>query len=154
MKRLISFGAALLCGATLTLTAAEGPEDPGSAIPVLTHNFEEVVLPADFTSVEHYDSFMELDLARLSPLCEAILKGDNDKVYALLATGVDVNQKSLGKTPLIFAARYNRVEIAKVLLKHGADPEIRCDGGYDVLHYARLSGAEEAHALFTEVLKA
>ncbi len=154
MKRLISLGFALLCCAALPLTAAEVPEGPGSAIPVLTHNFETVVLPADFAEAAHYDSFMELDLARLSPLNEAILKGDKEKVYALLATGVDVNQKSLGKTPLIFAARYNRVEIAKVLLKHGADPKIRCDGGHDVIHHAKLSGAKEAQALFAKVLKA
>lgn len=153
MKRLISFGVALLCCATLPMTAAEVPEGPGSAIPVLNQNFEKVVLPADFAEAAHYNVYLELDFARLSPLCDAILRGDKEKVYALLATGADVNQKSLGKTPLIFAARYNRVEIAKVLLKHGADPKILCDGGFDVIHHARLSGAKEAQALFAKVLK-
>ena len=51
-----------------------------------------------------------------TPLCVAISKGEIDLVKKLIGYGADVNEKSNGLTPLMMAARFNKVEIIKVLL--------------------------------------
>ncbi|MBP9794260.1 MAG: ankyrin repeat domain-containing protein [Flavobacterium sp.] len=79
-----------------------------------------------------------------SPLCNAIIKGDIDAVKKFIEYGADVNQPSNGVTPLMIAARYNRVEIIDLLLKNGADKKSRDERGYTALKYAELSKANEA----------
>ncbi|WP_150451346.1 ankyrin repeat domain-containing protein [Arenibacter lacus] len=83
----------------------------------------------------------------LNSFCKAIIKGDIQTVKRLIALGEDVNKKSLGKTPVIFAARYNKAEIVKLLLDNGADPSIRCESGYNAKKHAELSNAKEALAV-------
>ena len=72
------------------------------------------------------------------------MKGDIETVRSMIALGEDINRKSLGMTPAIFAARYNKVEILKLLIEHGADLSIRSDKGYTIKKYAELSNAKEA----------
>ena len=51
---------------------------------------------------------------------------DIEKVKAILSSGVDVNSQSkYGATPLYFAADRGNAELAKVLLKAGADPNLK-----------------------------
>jgi len=52
----------------------------------------------------------------VTPLCVAISKGELEVVKKFIEYGADVNEKSNGMTPLMLAARYNKVEIIKVLL--------------------------------------
>ncbi|MDV7140695.1 ankyrin repeat domain-containing protein [Maribacter sp. TH_r10] len=80
----------------------------------------------------------------LNMLCKAIVKGDVDLVKKLIAMGEDVNRKSLGKTPAIFAARYNRVEILKILIENGADLRIKSNKGHSITEIAELANAKEA----------
>ena len=80
----------------------------------------------------------------LNTLCKAIVKGDVDLVKKLIAMGEDVNRKSLGKTPAIFAARYNRVEILKILIENGADLRIKSNKGHSITEIAELANAKEA----------
>ena len=80
----------------------------------------------------------------LNSFCKAIMKGDIETVKKLIALGEDVNQKSLGKTPAHFAARYNKPEILKLLIENGANLKARCDKGYTVKKHAELSNAQEA----------
>lgn len=55
-------------------------------------------------------------------LIEAILSGDIVGVNSLLKKSVDINQiDENGNTALIYAARFNRTSIARILLHHGAD---------------------------------
>ncbi len=57
------------------------------------------------------------------PLLAATLKGDVQKVAALLAAGTDPNTHDTHRnTALIYAARDGEAKIAGVLLKAGADP--------------------------------
>ena len=70
-----------------------------------------------------------------------------EMVEKLIALGEDINQKSNGKTPLQYAARYNRVEIAKLLLENGAKLNAKCDKGYTALKYAELSKATDVAQL-------
>ncbi|MCM4164190.1 MULTISPECIES: ankyrin repeat domain-containing protein [unclassified Arenibacter] len=88
--------------------------------------------------------------AELNSFCKAIVKGDLATVKRLIELGEDVNQKSLGKTPAIYAARYNKVEILELLIANGANLKIKCDNGRSVQKHAELSNATEA----LEVIKA
>ncbi len=83
----------------------------------------------------------------ISSFCKAIMQGDIETVKSLIALGEDVNRKSLGKTPAIFAARYNQAEILKLLIANGADLSIRCDRGFTIKKYAELSNAKEVLAV-------
>lgn len=80
----------------------------------------------------------------VSSFCNAIVKGDLQTIKSMIALGEDVNQKSLGMTPAIFAARYNRVEILKVLIANGAKINIKCDKGWGIKKYAEAANATEA----------
>ncbi|MFV8344208.1 ankyrin repeat domain-containing protein [Flavobacterium sp. XS2P39] len=79
-------------------------------------------------------------------LCVAICKGDINLVKKLIDYGADVNEKSNGLTPLMMAARYNKVEIIKLLLAKGAQIKEKNDIGITALKYAELSNAKEAVA--------
>ncbi|SMG36804.1 ankyrin repeat domain-containing protein [Arenibacter troitsensis] len=80
----------------------------------------------------------------LSSFCKAIVQGDLETVKRLIELGEDVNQKSLGKTPAIFAARYNKVEILEILIANGANLKTKCDNGYNAKKHAEISNANEA----------
>ena len=82
--------------------------------------------------------------AELSTLCKAIMSGDVDMVKKLIELGEDVNEKSLGMTPAIFAARYNKAEILKVLIDNGADLKIKCNKGFSIKKHAQMSNAKDA----------
>jgi len=86
----------------------------------------------------------------LNAFCKAIMQGDIDTVKRLIDLGEDVNEKSLGMTPAIFAARYNRAEILKVLITHGADLTRKCNKGWTVGKYAKLSNAKEVLSVLKE----
>lgn len=86
----------------------------------------------------------------VSPLCQAIAKGDLETVKKMVEFGSDINQTSNGMTPLMYAARYNKVEIVKLLLANGAKSNVKDDKGFTALKHAELSNASET----IEVLKA
>jgi ankyrin repeat protein len=80
----------------------------------------------------------------LNSFCHAILKGKVEVVKSMIALGEDVNQKSLGLTPAIFAARYNKTEILEILIANGADLKVKSDKRKSIKNYAELSNAKEA----------
>lgn len=99
-------------------------------------------------NLESIQSMSLRNTAELSPFCKAIVSGDLEMVQKLLALGVDVDEKSIGRTPAMYAARYNRIEILKLLISYKADLMIRCSGkGLTALEYAKNSNATEAVAL-------
>jgi ankyrin repeat protein len=79
-----------------------------------------------------------------SPLSIAICKGDLNSVKKFIEYGTDVNEKSNGMSPLMVAARYNKVEIIKLLLSKGANLKAEGESGFTALKYAELSNAHEA----------
>ena len=79
-----------------------------------------------------------------SPLCNAILRGDMATVKKFIEYGTDVNEMSNGLTPLMFAARYNKLEILKYLIEKGADKQIKDERGNTALKYAENSKSLEA----------
>ena len=66
-------------------------------------------------------------------------------VQALVSSGVDLDKKSAGLTPLMHAARQNRTEIVELLLKRGANPKIKSLNGFTALDHAKNSKATEAY---------
>jgi len=86
----------------------------------------------------------------VTPLCQAITKGDYETVKKLVEFGTDLNDTSNGMTPLMFAARYNKVEIIKLLLENGANLNTKDSRGFTALKHAELSNAKES----VEVIKA
>jgi len=93
----------------------------------------------------------ELTTAKVNPFCMAIVKGDIDAVKKMIELGSDVNEKSNGKTPLMYAARYNRVDIIKILVKKGASLKTRDRMGYTAMKFAELSNAKEAMVLLKKL---
>ncbi len=85
--------------------------------------------------------------------CKAIMEGDVETVQRMIALGEDVNQKSLGKTPAIFAARYNKPEIMRILIANGADLSIKSDEGLSVMKHAELSNATAVQEVLLEYKK-
>ena len=84
---------------------------------------------------------------KVTALCKAIAVKDYALVERLLKLGVDVNEKTNGKTPLMYAARYNQAAIFKLLISHGADLSIKSKQGFDVNYYAKISNATRVAAL-------
>ncbi|MBU2948900.1 ankyrin repeat domain-containing protein [Zobellia uliginosa] len=84
------------------------------------------------------------DKVEVNSFCKAIMQGDFDIVKKLIELGEDVNKKSLGMTPAIFAARYNKAEILELLIDNGANLKIKSDKGYSIEKYAELSNATDA----------
>lgn len=61
-----------------------------------------------------------------TPLFAPITWGDANAVRLLLEAGIDCNvQRERGETALHHAIRTGELEIARMLLAHGADPRIR-----------------------------
>lgn len=89
---------------------------------------------------------------KVNSFCVSIAKGDLETVQKLIARGADVNEKSNGMTPVMYAAKYNRVEILKLLIAHGADLRARCSKGKTALKYAQLHGAKDAEVVIKAAL--
>lgn len=85
-----------------------------------------------------------------TPLAVAISKGDVATVKKLISYGIDINQKSNDMTPLMIAARYNRVEIINLLLEKGAKLNTTNKKGFSALKYAQLSNAKDAVGALTQ----
>jgi hypothetical protein len=83
---------------------------------------------------------------KLSSFCKLIQMGDFDAVKALIKSGEDVNKKSNGLTPLMFAARHNKAKIAKLLIDNGAKIKTKSDKGGQL---TALQMAERSKAIDT-----
>jgi ankyrin repeat protein len=88
-----------------------------------------------------------------SPLNVAISQGDIEAVKKFIDYGADVNKILNGMTPLMAAARYNKVEIIKFLISKGASLDTKNERGYTALKYAEVSKAKDAVELLKSILK-
>jgi Ankyrin repeats (3 copies) len=89
-----------------------------------------------------------------TPLHSAAYYGDLEMVQVLLMCGADVNfRNGFGGTPLNFASRdghRNDPSVARLLIAHGADPNIPGSNDFAPLHYASFSGRIEIVQLLIE----
>ncbi|WP_299441703.1 ankyrin repeat domain-containing protein [uncultured Aquimarina sp.] len=93
----------------------------------------------------------ELTTSKVDPFFMAIIKGDFDTVAKMIEEGSNVNLRSEGKTPLMYAARYNRVDIIRLLIGKGASLQAKDDTGKTAMKFAELANAKEAMALLKEL---
>ena len=89
---------------------------------------------------------------KVSPFCISIAKGDLETVKKLIDRGIDINQKSNGMTPLMYAARFNRADIAKLLIAKGAKLKTKSDKGKTAYQYAKLFKAKDVMAILETAL--
>ncbi|WBX76645.1 ankyrin repeat domain-containing protein [Tenacibaculum ovolyticum] len=93
-----------------------------------------------------------IEYPNISTFCKLIIAGNYDAVKMLIENGTNINRKSTGLTPLMFAARYNKVEIVKLLIKKGAKLKVKSERGYTALNYAKMSKADEAYKVLLSAL--
>ncbi len=85
----------------------------------------------------------------LESLVHGVVYEDLELVAACLAAGQDVNARinDDGDTPILAACDVGNAEIVKLLLAHGADPNLPNDVGMYPLHYAAMGDSVDVLAL-------
>ena len=83
-------------------------------------------------------------------LTNAVTSGDEQAVSALLSNGADVNETTGGgQTALILAVIFGHTNLVKLLMREGADPQLRDNLGLNAIEWAQRRGLTEALALLT-----
>lgn len=90
---------------------------------------------------------------KVSPFCVSIAKGDFETVKKLIDLGTDVNQKSDGMTPAMYAAKFNRTDILQLLIDEGANLKVKSDKGMTAKEYAEIHKATDAFTMIEGALK-
>ncbi|MFV9551960.1 ankyrin repeat domain-containing protein [Algibacter sp. PT7-4] len=89
---------------------------------------------------------------KVNSFCVSIAKGDLETVQKLISRGADVNAKSNGMTPVMYAAKFNRTDILKLLIVHGANLKAKSDKNMTALKYAQIHGAKDAEAILVKAI--
>jgi ankyrin repeat protein len=76
----------------------------------------------------------------MTPLGDAVLAAQMESVERLLLRGADPNRRANGNTALHWAASKGDIEIARILLDHGANPTVRNREGQTPLELAHKQG--------------
>ncbi len=105
---------------------------------------ETLTIPTTFQVQPEYN---------VSAFCVAVVKGDIATVKKLIELGEDVNKMSQGMTPAMYAAKFNRVEVLKVLIAEGANLKKRSAKGKTAKQYAKLTNANDTYTLIENTLK-
>jgi ankyrin repeat protein len=88
-----------------------------------------------------------------SPLAGAAFKGDLAIATLWLDQGAQVdNGGPGGKTPLMFAAMFNRTDMVRLLLERGANPLAEDSSGVTILDAAKRMGAASTLELLSRVV--
>lgn len=83
-------------------------------------------------------------------LTNAVTSGDESAVSALLAGGADVNESTNGgQTALILAVIFGHTNVVRMLMRAGADPQLRDNLGLNAIEWAQRRGLTEAHNILT-----
>ena len=87
-------------------------------------------------------------------MTNAVTSGDEQAVSALLANGADVNETTGGgQTALILAVIFGHTNLVKLLMKAGADPQLRDNLGLNAIEWAQRRGLTEVLAILTNRAK-
>ena len=94
-------------------------------------------------------------VSNVNSFCKLIQKGDYNTVKTLIEEGEDVNGKSMGLTPLMYAARHNKADIAKLLIENGAKLKLKSSKKkFTALKWAEMSGAKDSYGVIKKALEA
>ena len=78
----------------------------------------------------------------------AVQVGNIEAVKQHIAAGTDVDAKTRGETPLLWAARFGQSQVAELLIAEGADVNVKDDAwGFTPLGYAVSRGHKESTEL-------
>lgn len=84
-------------------------------------------------------------------LTNAVTAGDESAVSALLSNGADVNETTNGgQTALILAVISGHINLVRMLISAGADPQLRDNLGLNAIEWAQRRGLSEAHAILSK----
>lgn len=89
---------------------------------------------------------------KVNTFCVSIAKGDLETVQKLISRGADVNAKSNGLTPVMYAAKFNRTDILELLIVHGANLKAKSDKKMTALKYSQIHGATDAETIIVKAL--
>ena len=93
-------------------------------------------------------------VSNVNSFCKLIQKGDYNTVKTLIEEGEDVNSKSMGLTPLMYAARHNKANIAKLLIENGASLKLKSSKrNFTALKWAELSGAKDSYKVIKNAIE-
>ena len=93
-------------------------------------------------------------VSNVNSFCKLIQKGDYNTVKTLIEEGEDVNSKSMGLTPLMYAARHNKANIAKLLIENGARLKLKSSKrNFTALKWAELSGAKDSYKVIKNAIE-
>ena len=94
----------------------------------------------------------ELDLSLLKAVIEENIEHGLEKARSALTNGADADSKSntLGVTALMLASYKGKFEIVELLIKNGADVNLRDEDGYTALYYATRANHKEVMAFLQE----
>ena len=104
------------------------------------------------TLTSNQNNYTTVSVVKVNAFCASIAKGDFTTVKKLIDLGTDVNIKSNGMTPAMYAAKYNRVDILELLIANGANLKVKSDKGWTAKKYADLSNAKEAKSVIVNTL--
>lgn len=102
--------------------------------------------------INNLKGYTTKSVVKVNPFCVSIAKGDIETVKKLIKLGEDINKKSNGMTPVMYAAKFNRTEILKLLISKGANLKTKSDRKMTAIKYAELSKANEAIVILKEAL--
>lgn len=134
--------------------ATKNPNNTNSANTVASTNVADVISEEALTltteSLNYYNVIRHL---KTDSFVKLIQLNDYNAVRNLILAGAEVNKKSIGMTPLMYAARQNKVAIVKLLLDEGANVESQSQYGLTALDYAQRSHATESYYLIKNAMK-
>ncbi|WP_034061365.1 ankyrin repeat domain-containing protein [Lacinutrix jangbogonensis] len=104
------------------------------------------------TVTSNYNSCEIESVYSVNSFCLAIVKGQTEVVSELIKLGENINEMSNGLTPLMYAAKFNRVEILEILIANGANLSAKSYDGKTAKYYAKISKADDTYAIIEEAL--
>lgn len=113
-----------------------------------------VVNAKPISTIDTFENLTVIEtVTEVDAFCKLIQQGNFEAVKGMIEAGTDINKKSVGMTPLMYAARHNKVEILKLLIANGADLKAKSKRGYSALKYAEMSKAHDTFKILSEELK-
>ena len=111
-----------------------------------------MVSAKDLSPVNANLNYATTNITSVNAFCKLIQIGDYEAVKSLIEDGIDINRKSTGLTPLMFAARHNKAKIAALLIENGARLKTKTVKGYTALKLAELSNAKDSYGVIENAM--